>query len=147
MARVDFYVLAQVDERARHMFACKLAEKAWRLDNTVYIHAGSRADAEQLDQLLWTFRDGSFVPHGLAGRNDGTESSPIMIGSDDAGVDPRDLLINLCDEIPSFAGGFPRVAELVTSDENCRQASRKRYSLYREQGHELNTHNLSVLSG
>ena len=95
MARVDFYVLAQVDERARHMLACKLAEKAWRLDNTVYIHAGSQADAESLDKLLWTFRDGSFVPHGLAGRNDGTESSPIMIGSDTKGVDARDLLINL----------------------------------------------------
>jgi DNA polymerase-3 subunit chi len=56
MARVDFYVLTQVDERARQMLACKLAEKAWRLDNTVYIHASSREDAERLDQLLWTFR-------------------------------------------------------------------------------------------
>ncbi|NCF14198.1 MAG: DNA polymerase III subunit chi [Gammaproteobacteria bacterium] len=142
MARVDFYVLTQVDERARQMLACKLAEKAWRLDNTVYIHASSREDAERLDQLLWTFRDGSFVPHGLAGRNDGTESSPIMIGADDDGVGPRDLLINLCDEIPSFAEGFPRVAELVTSDESCRLASRKRYATYRDQGHELNTHKL-----
>ena len=107
MARVDFYVLAKVDERARQVLACKLAEKAWRLDNTVYIHAASRADAERLDELLWTLRDGSFVPHGLMGRNDGTESSPIMIGSDIDGVDPRDLLINLCDEIPPFAEGFP----------------------------------------
>ena len=142
MARVDFYVLAQVDERARHMLACKLAEKAWRLENTVYIHAKNRGDAERLDQLLWTFRDGSFVPHGLAGRDDGTEASPIMIGCDEQSIDNRDLLINLCDEIPPFIGGFPRVAELVTSDETCRQASRKRYAAYRDQGHELNTHNL-----
>jgi DNA polymerase-3 subunit chi len=142
MARVDFYVLAQADERARQMLACKLAEKAWRLENTVYIHAKDRSDAEHLDQLLWTFRDGSFVPHGLAGRNDGTESSPIVIGCDADAVEARDLLINLCDEIPPFAAGFPRVAELVTSDENCRQASRKRYAAYRDQGHELNTHNL-----
>jgi len=142
MARVDFYILAQVDERARQVLACKLAEKAWRLDNTVYIHAGSLADAERLDELLWTFRDGSFVPHGLAGRNDGTESSPIVIGSDSQSVEERDLLINLCDEIPPFAANFPRVAELVTSDDNCKQASRKRYAAYREQGHELNTHNL-----
>jgi len=124
------------------MLACKLAEKAWRLENTVYIHAKDRSDAERMDELLWTFRDGSFVPHGLAGRNDGTESSPIVIGCDSAGVEARDLLINLCDEIPPFAGGFPRVAELVTSDENCRKASRKRYAAYRDQGHELNTHNL-----
>jgi len=124
------------------MLACKLAEKAWRLENTVYIHAKNQSDAERLDQLLWTFRDGSFVPHGLAGRDDGTENSPIMVGSDDQGIGTRDLLINLCDDIPPFMEGFARVAELVTSDETCRQASRKRYAAYRDQGHELNTHKL-----
>ncbi len=142
MARVDFYILAQADERARQVLACKLAEKAWRLDNTVYIHAKNRADAERLDELLWTFRDGSFVPHGLAGREDGTEESPIMIGCGPDGVTGRDLLINLDDEIPPCAEGFPRVAELVTSDETCRNLSRKRYATYRDQGHELNTHKL-----
>ena len=142
MARVDFYVLAQTDERARQLLACRLAEKAWRLEHTVYIHTRDTADAERLDELLWTFRDGSFVPHGLAGREDGTEESPIMIGCTADGVAARDLLINLDDEIPSFAGGFPRVAELVTSDESCRNLSRKRFATYRDQGHELNTHKL-----
>ena len=142
MARIDFYILAQADERARQTLACKLAEKAWRLDNSVYIHAGSRADSENLDELMWTFRDGSFVPHAVVGRDDGTGDSPIMIGFDGASVDSRDLLINLCDDIPSFVEGFPRIAELVTSDENCRSLSRKRYATYRDQGYELNTHKL-----
>ena len=142
MARVDFYILAQPDERARHLLACKLAEKAWRLDNSVYIHASDRAAAERLDEMLWTFRDGSFVPHGLADSRDGTETSPIVIGFGAAGAGERDLLINLCDEIPACIEGFPRVAELVTSDENCRTLSRQRYAAYRDQGHELNTHNL-----
>jgi DNA polymerase-3 subunit chi len=65
-----------------------------------------------------------------------------MVGSDDQGIGTRDLPINLCDDIPSFMEGFARVAELVTSDETCRQASRKRYAAYRDQGHELNTHKL-----
>ena len=142
MSRVDFYILAQADERARHLLACKLAEKAWRLDNTVYIHTRDRSDAESLDELLWTFRDGSFVPHGLAGNRDGTEASPVIIGCSTDGVESRDLLINLCDEVPPFAEGFPRVAELVTSDASSRQMSRKRYATYRDHGHELNTHKL-----
>lgn len=142
MARVDFYILAQTDERARQTLACKLAEKAWRLDNSVYIHAKTRADAEHLDELLWTFRDGSFVPHGLVGGDDGTGDSPIVIGCDASTVEKRDLLINLCDDVPPFFEGFPRVAELVTSDEQCRSLSRKRYAIYRDQGHELNTHKL-----
>ena len=142
MARVDFYILAQPDERARQVLACKLAEKAWRLDNTVYIHTQDPAAAERLDDLLWTFRDGSFVPHGLVGRDDGTEASPIMVGCTPDDVPTRDLLINLGDDIPPFAEGFARVAELVTSDENSRNLSRRRYAAYRDQGHELNTHKL-----
>ncbi len=142
MARVDFYVLERTDERSRHTLACKLAEKAYRLDNTVYIHAKSRADAERLDELLWTFRDGSFVPHGLDGTNDYAAASPVLIGSESDGIDSRDLLINLCDEIPVFAEDFPRVAELVTSDENCRILSRKRFAEYRDKGHSIQTHKL-----
>jgi len=142
MARVDFYVLQRIDERSRYTLACKLAEKAYRLDNSVYIHTKNRADAAQLNELLWTFRDGSFVPHSVSGANDGTESSPVMIGSDPDGVEPRDLLINLSDEIPAFAESFPRVAELVTSEENCRRLSRQRFVEYRNQGHSIQTHNL-----
>jgi DNA polymerase-3 subunit chi len=142
MARVDFYVLERTDERSRHNLACKLAEKAYRLENTVYIHAKSRADAQHLDELLWTFRDGSFVPHGLSGPHDDIGASPVLIGSESDGIETRDLLINLCDEIPAFAEDFPRVAELVTSDENCRLLSRKRFAEYRDKGHSIHTHKL-----
>ena len=68
MARVDFYILAQPDERERQLLACKLAEKAWRPDHSVYIHTRDPADAEHLYDLLWTFRDGSFVPHAYRNR-------------------------------------------------------------------------------
>lgn len=142
MARVDFYVLERVDERSRQLLACKLAEKAYRLKNTVYIHAQTAADARHLDELLWTFRDGSFVPHGIVGSGAEAAAAPVVIGHPEQHADSSDLLINLCDDIPPFAGAFPRVAELVTSDEACRQASRKRFAAYRDQGHTLNTYNL-----
>ena len=139
MAQVDFYVLDRVDEHARKTLACKLAEKAWRLENTIHIHTMSREDAEHLDKLLWTFRDGSFVPHELAG---GDTGAPVTIGYGTEIAEPRDLLITLCDEIPPFAGSFPRVAELVTSETSCRAKSRERYATYRDQGHKISTHKI-----
>lgn len=139
MAQVDFYVLDRVDEHARNTLACKLAEKAWRLENTIHIHTMTREDAEHLDKLLWTFRDGSFVPHELIG---GDTGAPITIGFGASSVEPRDLLITLCDEIPAFAESFPRVAELVSSAENSRAKSRQRYKTYRDQGHKLSTHKI-----
>ncbi|MCH7829715.1 MAG: DNA polymerase III subunit chi [Proteobacteria bacterium] len=138
MAQVDFYVLDRVDEHARYMFACRLAEKAWRLENTIHIHTNTQADAERLDKLLWTFREGSFVPHVLAGDGE----APITIGHGSAAVEPRDLLITLCDQIPACAASFARVAELVTADEDGRQKSRQRYGSYRDQGHTLHTHKI-----
>ncbi|NOR67736.1 MAG: DNA polymerase III subunit chi, partial [Woeseiaceae bacterium] len=45
-------------------------------------------------------------------------------------------------EVPEMAGSFPRVAELVTSDEQSRQQSRKRFVHYRELGAELETHKM-----
>ena len=139
MAQVDFYVLDRVDEHSRNTLACKLAEKAWRLENTIHIQTMTREDAERLDKLLWTFRDGSFVPHELSG---GDTDAPITIGYGTESVQPRDLLITLCDDIPSFAESFPRVAELVTTDENCGEKSRKRYAHYRDQGHKIETHKI-----
>ena len=142
MARIDFYILNQAGQHSRQTFACRLAEKAYRLDNTVHIHAGSRGDAERLDELLWTFRDGSFVPHQRITNSADTLEAPITIGCEDEPVEPRDLLINLCDDIPSCAGTFARIAELVTSDDDCKQLSRKRFATYRDQGHTLETHNI-----
>lgn len=142
MARVDFYILSQHGARERHSFACRLAEKAYRLDNTVHIHAGSREVAEQLDDLLWTFRDGSFVPHDLLSPMAAERRSPVTIGCDSGPAEPGDLLINLCDEVPSFASAFPRVAELVTADDDCKRQSRKRFVAYRDNGHTLETHNV-----
>ena len=139
MTQVDFYVLDRVDEQARNLLACKLAEKAWRLQNSIHIQAMTRADAEKLDELLWTFRDGSFVPHELSG---GDTAAPVTIGYGEAEVEPRDLLITLCDDIPPFADAFPRIAELVSGDEDCRKKSRQRYATYRDKGYKLDTHKI-----
>lgn len=142
MARIDFYVLGQSGERARQIFACRLAEKAYRLDNTVYIHAQDQATAERIDELLWTFRDGSFVPHSVTRPGADEGDVAVAVGCDIAALGPRDLLINLGNDIPAGADAFPRVAELVTSDEESKRHSRRRFAAYRDQGHELQTHNV-----
>ena len=142
MARVDFYILNQPGQHSRQSFACRLAEKAYRLDHTVHIHTGGPDDARRLDELLWTFRDGSFVPHERLSSLGSSAQSPVTVGCAGDRVEPRDLLINLCDEIPDFAEAFPRVAELVTSDDDCKQLSRRRFAEYRDQGHTLETHNV-----
>lgn len=142
MARVDFYVIAAAGEASRQQFACRLAEKAYRLDHAVHIRVASREQAEQLDDLLWTFRDGSFVPHEVL--TDLPPEAPVTIGVESAGGqrEAPELLINLTDELPQDAEAFPRIAEIVTSDDECRRRSRKLYADYRAHGHSLESHQL-----
>jgi len=142
MAKVDFYILPASGEIARQQFACRLAEKAYKLENKVHIHVSASESASRLDDLLWTFRDGSFVPHELIADSSGPPESPVTIGCDRFPPGDCDLLINLGDTIPDEADAFPRVAEVVTSDEECKSLSRQRFVDYREQGHTLDTHNL-----
>lgn len=142
MARVDFYVIAAAGEASRQQFACRLAEKAYRLSHTVHIRVAGPEQAEQIDDLLWTFRDGSFVPHEVL--TELPAEAPVTIGFGFAGGRPgaAEFLINLTDELPQDVEAFPRIAEIVTSDDECRRRSRKLYADYRAQGHSLESHEI-----
>lgn len=142
VSKVDFYVIKDSGEQSRQHFACRLAEKAWRLDNTVHIVAADPRSVQQIDDLLWTFRDGSFVPHEVVGQAAGETQAPITISVESAPPRRCDLLINLSEEMPAAAGSFARVAEIVTADEDARARSRQRFIDYRDRGHTLDTHML-----
>ena len=142
MSKVDFYVIRSAGESSRRQFACRLAEKAWRLDNKVHIVTDTEASARQLDELLWTFRDGSFVPHERVGDSAAVLPAPVTIGIDSSPPRETDLLINLSHEFPAAADAYPRVAEIVTADEDALNRSRQRFVDYRERGHTLDTHKL-----
>lgn len=139
MTQVDFYILTETSARSRMLFACRLAEKAFGLGHRVFVHVPGEGTARELDELMWTFRDRSFLPHCLAG--DGVEA-PVHIG---AGTEPAEgfhLLINLGAEVPAFVGRFERVAEVVDGDANRKAEGRERFRYYKDRGYPLETHKL-----
>ena len=143
MPRVDFYILPGRQTGSRLVLACRLAEKAYGLGHTVYIHTASPEQAQQLDELLWTFRQGSFVPHGLYPDAD-QDIPPVLIGWEPEPLVNATLLINLSDEAPAFLERFERVAELVDQDEKTLNLSRDKFRHYRAQGYELHSHKLTT---
>lgn len=139
--RVDFYVLPDTNTGARLHFACRLTEKAYKLDNKTHTHVTGAAQARQLDELLWTFRPGSFIPHEMNGQAP-KPNAPVTIGHDCDVVPSGDLLINLADTIPPFFDQFARIAEIIDSSAECRQRGRERFIFYRDNGYNPDTHNL-----
>ena len=142
MSQVDFYVLNASGETNRQRFACRLAEKAYRLQNTVHIQVADQQSAAQLDELLWTFRDGSFVPHEVLENSAAKVASPVTISIDSLPPGNCDLLINLSNGMPQDSAAFPRVAEIVTSDDESKKRSRQHFAEYRNEGHKLDSHKL-----
>ena len=140
MTRIDFYIL-QHGHADTGQFVCKLTEKAYKQGHQVYINVASDQQLRQLDDLLWTFRDGSFLPHGCY-RAEENGKQPILLGHAIEPDGPSDVLVNMANDIPAFFSRFNRVAELVGGDDNQRQAARARYRFYKDRGYTLNTHTL-----
>jgi len=142
--RVDFYVLPDTDAGARLRFACRLTEKAYKLDNKTHAHVTGAAQVRQFDEMLWTFRPGSFVPHEITDQTSQSNApvTPVTIGHDSEAELSGDLLINLADAIPPFFDRFARVAEIIDSSAECRQSGRERFTFYRENGYKPETHKL-----
>jgi DNA polymerase-3 subunit chi len=142
MTRIDFYVLATADTRSRCVMACRLVEKAYQQGHRVYLRTASLEEAELLDDLLWTFRQGSFVPHELASTVEMDDEPPVLIGHTDPPSFMSDVLINLAAGVPSGFEGFERLAEIIDQDENRRHAGRVRYKDYKDAGFLPETHQL-----
>ena len=141
MTQISFYVLEDNAPQARLLFACKLTEKIYKQGLPLYVHAEAEAEARRLDELLWTFRQGSFVPHAL---HDGTATdAPVLIGCTPPPASHASVLINLADDVPEFMGRFERVAEIVEGAPAQRERMRERFRYYRDRGYPLETHRIS----
>ena len=142
MTQVDFYILESDSDEARLQLACKIVDKATQLDRQVFIHSTSEDEARQLDELLWTFSQGSFIPHRIVHAEPAIPSlEPVLIAvNQPPGHGPWDVLINLAAEVPEFFSRYERVAEVVDANAVRREQSRERYRFYRDRGYKLDTH-------
>ena len=118
-------------------YACRLLRKALRGGQPVVV-TGKPGDLNRLDQLLWTFEPGEFLPHARwkAGQAppDRLARTPLWLADQpgDTGLDQ--VLVNLGPEAAPQAAHFTRVIELVGEDPDEVAAARARWRHYRAEG-------------
>ncbi|MFO7858698.1 MAG: DNA polymerase III subunit chi [Ectothiorhodospiraceae bacterium] len=140
MPHVAFHILDGAVDHERLVYACRVAEKAFQRGHQVHVRVTDEAMAGELDTLLWTFRDRSFVPHARADAA-AHEREPVMIGvAGDAPDDGYDVLINLAPEAWSQPESFERIVEVGNNDPQVLRNARSRYRWYRERGLEPEHH-------
>lgn len=105
-----------------------------------------------MDQLLWSWREDSFLPHGIISDGVGNTAesillarqSPITLGFDHPSLEQKRLLINLSPEVPPFFTDFSRVCEVVVQNSDQKAVSRTKFRVYRQKGIEPEVHNMAL---
>ena len=139
--RADFYLIAKHRFREQPLLlVCELARKAYAASQPLLVLARDSAQAEALDDLLWSFDPDDYLPHQIAGMDEDDDEAPILIATPDMDVPARPLLLNLRDDPP--AGRFERVLEVVPADSAARGPLRERWKHYQALGFEVNKHDM-----
>jgi len=138
--RADFYLIQKARFREEPLLlVCELARKAFDANLSTLVLARDADQAEQLDDLLWSFDEDAYIPHQLAG-DDEDELAPVLIAGPDVDTPMRALVINLRDD--AAQGSFDRVLEVVPADESARGPLRERWKQYQARGFDLKKHDM-----
>lgn len=144
MPRADFYIIPEPSLSPR--FVCQLAGKVREEGYDLYLHAASKDAALTLNDLLWTFRDISFLPHALVDEAEALDC-PIVIGWEGAEGPPRQVLLNASGALPKSIAGYERIIDAAPADPEARDLARQRYKHYRDQGLEVRHHKIEPALG
>ena len=143
MTRIDFYSLEPDSPGDRFLLTCRLAERIRSEGLRIMIHCPDGDQARHLDRLLWTYRQDSFLPHGLVGPAHPSldlSLTPVLISHDGTPEGEDQVLINLALQVPPFFSRFQRVCELIDQDPEAKSAGRERFRYYRDRGYPLGHH-------
>ena len=140
--RVDFYVTSDAGEPARLRLACRIAEKAYLAKQKVLVLCDDAEVLRRFDEMLWTFGDGSFVPHDTVPAAGVPCDTPVALTTGALPADHTDVLVNLGNAVPASFEKFARVAEFLDARPEVRAAGRDRFKIYRGKSIEPQTHSV-----
>lgn len=134
MTEIRFYHLVRTGlERALPSLLERTLKRGWR----AVVVTGSTERTEVLNNLLWTYDDRGFLPHGSAA--DGhAERQPIWLTETDEAPNGADVLFLTDGAETAHAEAFELVCLLFDgNDEAAVAEARRRWKSYREAGHVL----------
>ena len=105
MTEILFYHLEnQPLERMLPVLFEKSLERGWK----VVVETGSEERAEAIDNLLWTWRDDSFLPHARAG-GDADALQPVLITTHPHNPNGAEVRFFVDRAVPQSGEGYQRI--------------------------------------
>ena len=131
MVEIAFYQLRRTPlEKALP----KLLEKVLESGRRAMVLAASEERAEALNAALWTYDQGSFLPHGAA-RDGQPERQPIFLAIDDTNRNGAQVVVMVDGVAPADPGRFERYLDMFDgTDPAALEAARARWRAHKERG-------------
>jgi len=134
---VLFHHFRSIGSKNYLLYVCKLVEKGFKQKiQPIYIQTKNQQQAIQLDKLLWTFKQDSFIPHTIVG-NSGLDSTPVQIGWNENQFHTAAAIVNLSEEIPISYLESKKIHEIIDDDEVKKNKARERWKNYKSEGCHL----------
>ena len=105
-----------------------------------YIRSADEAMTDRLDELLWVFRDQSFIPHQ---REEDTAQPCAVIINHTTPPKHREIMLNLSLDVSPDYADYDRLIEVVSAVSEIKHAGRERFRHYNQQGHQPKHHAVS----
>lgn len=143
MTRIDFAFGARDRLRA----ACDAVYKHYRRGGHLVVYCTDQVLLERFDLMLWGFDATAFIPH-VHVDDPLAEQTPVLLTnkpfSPHPDATPTPWLVNLDVSCAPELEHYERVLEIVPQDEDSIQAGRQRWRQYKNEGHDLHAHDVSL---
>ncbi len=125
-----FFIELAVSNKIKYI--CDIVEVFYNAQIPVDIYCTQKKDAVLVDQLLWSWKQDSFIPHALAGEKDG---EPVVLHSAEIQESGNGALILFDPLDPEKFIDFKYVIDFAELyDQERLLASRKRFKAIRDGG-------------
>ena len=133
-----FYILNKAEDLK--ISVCKIIKEYYKKKYKIFVSSRSNDLVNELNNLLWTFEQVSFIPHCTTKNYD--KNSPILLSGKDSfpktiNLKEYDVWLNLDDEMEENYTDFEIILEIVSQNEEERILSRKKYLNYQKNNFEV----------
>jgi len=119
------------------LYQCLILKKAHRLGISVALLFDNQQDCDLLDELLWTFDKQSFIPHAQT-HSPGFQKGAYQLAMNPAELQPAQMLVlatrNVPQNILQLLEQFPKVIDIVGTNDPFLTLGRERWKAYRRVG-------------
>ncbi len=130
MGRVTFLEL-KVSGKERAV--CDIIEKFYQQKVRTTVYFADKNKAVQLDNLLWTWKQDSFIPHCYAANGESNTDEPVVLTSSPLPDVKADVLILFDPLPPEQLAAFSTIIDFAeVYDPEKRSESRQRYKKLRD---------------